>query len=502
MPAYQLFQLPKQFSLDSSGRTQPGAKAYFYATGTSTPQNTFTDATLVTPNANPVVADAAGVFGAIYLNPALEYDLTLNTSADVLIYSRAKVNDQPVTFTQTTISDLLYPITSAETSAGVTPSTKIYPSGIVERYGNVNVTASWTSAKSQYLASGRKISNLPVSITDFGGKPDDSSFDNTAALNAAVACCVTNGFRQIFFPFCASWYFKTQPAVIPSGIQLIGEHERAFLVRDYTAGSNTEAFLQWDGSTASGTERDKGGGMQRLGILSGSGTTLGAAINIVGASTTSRDGWMTFRDVVISGVGSFFFGVRIDGTNITTAGAQGMRDIAFANLTVFRCSGAHVQVSNGVNVSFRGLAVLDGGLGGTPLVNITGAGAATSNSNDVHVSNLNCGGNLTIQQCVSVSVVGRVIGTLTIDVSATNVSFIGTANAVTNTSTTATVLDTASKSQFSGGVKLINSSIMDFSNAVSASATAGGGGALPALPTAYVNVMVDGIARRMPYYNV
>lgn len=91
MPA--LFILPKQIPLSSAGGLLPGAKLYFYQTATSTPQNTYQDVLLATPHANPVVADASGIFAPIYLDPALpNYRVKLATSADVQVY---QVDDVP-----------------------------------------------------------------------------------------------------------------------------------------------------------------------------------------------------------------------------------------------------------------------------------------------------------------------------------------------------------------------------------------------------------------------
>lgn len=68
-----------------SGRA--GAKLTFSQTGTSTPQNTYADAALATPNTNPVIADSNGVFAPIYLDPTLpNYRVLYTTSADVLVY--------------------------------------------------------------------------------------------------------------------------------------------------------------------------------------------------------------------------------------------------------------------------------------------------------------------------------------------------------------------------------------------------------------------------------
>ena len=87
-----LFQLPKQVPL-SGGNILPGAKLTFSQTGTSTLQNTYQDEDLTTPHANPVVADANGVFEPIYLDPTLpHYRVRLTTAADVLVY---QVDDVP-----------------------------------------------------------------------------------------------------------------------------------------------------------------------------------------------------------------------------------------------------------------------------------------------------------------------------------------------------------------------------------------------------------------------
>jgi hypothetical protein len=81
-----LFTLPKVVSL-------PFAKLTFSRTGTATLQDTYTDADLQVAHTNPVVADAAGVFEPIYLDPTLpDYRVKLTTTADVLIY---QVDDVP-----------------------------------------------------------------------------------------------------------------------------------------------------------------------------------------------------------------------------------------------------------------------------------------------------------------------------------------------------------------------------------------------------------------------
>lgn len=87
-----LYTFPKQIAVNN-GAVVPGAKLYFYQTGTSTPQNTYQDEDRTTPHANPVVADSMGVFEPIYLDPTLpNYRVTLKTSADVTVW---QVDDVP-----------------------------------------------------------------------------------------------------------------------------------------------------------------------------------------------------------------------------------------------------------------------------------------------------------------------------------------------------------------------------------------------------------------------
>lgn len=64
---------------DDNGAPMAGALLNFYVTGTSTRKNTFSDAALTTPNANPVVADSAGRFGDIFLSSG-DYKVVLTTA--------------------------------------------------------------------------------------------------------------------------------------------------------------------------------------------------------------------------------------------------------------------------------------------------------------------------------------------------------------------------------------------------------------------------------------
>ena len=82
-----LFHMPIATALDSSGAAAATAKLYFYADGTSTPLDTYSDSQLSNTNTNPVLSDAAGRFGAIYLKNDQQYKVILKDSSDNELWS-------------------------------------------------------------------------------------------------------------------------------------------------------------------------------------------------------------------------------------------------------------------------------------------------------------------------------------------------------------------------------------------------------------------------------
>lgn len=77
------YYTPNPFEVDANGVPLAGAQLFFYITQTSTPLNTYQDAALTTPNPNPVIADANGRFGNIFLVPTTAYKVQLWTAPSV-----------------------------------------------------------------------------------------------------------------------------------------------------------------------------------------------------------------------------------------------------------------------------------------------------------------------------------------------------------------------------------------------------------------------------------
>lgn len=79
--SYQLAPCIRQRFFDTSGNPLAGGKLYAYQSGTTTPQNTYTDSSGGTPNANPVILDANGEAN-VWLDPSLSYKFILKDSSD------------------------------------------------------------------------------------------------------------------------------------------------------------------------------------------------------------------------------------------------------------------------------------------------------------------------------------------------------------------------------------------------------------------------------------
>ena len=123
-----LFTLPRQVPV-SSGETFAGARGYFTLSGTSTAADVYQDAALTTPHTSPVVASAAGVFPAIYLDETVAYKFTLKSADDSLIYAVDPINEVSTTES----------LTAAEIAAGLTLAdvNLAYEPGNVLRHGAV-----------------------------------------------------------------------------------------------------------------------------------------------------------------------------------------------------------------------------------------------------------------------------------------------------------------------------------------------------------------------------
>jgi microcystin-dependent protein len=128
----------------TTGAIASGALAYFYNENTSTPRTTYSDAVLATPRTNPVVANAAGMFGSTFLQTG-DYRLRITTSDGTEIIDQDNISP-PIT-------------TEAEASGGVSAEFLIATGQLIHKYGTGAVTGF-------VRANGRTIGNAASGATE------------------------------------------------------------------------------------------------------------------------------------------------------------------------------------------------------------------------------------------------------------------------------------------------------------------------------------------------
>lgn len=79
-------------ALDSTGAPISGATLTFYRTGTTTLQSVYSSSALTTPLSNPLTADSAGRFAAVYLDPAKTYRAILKDAGGSTIKDVDPIN--------------------------------------------------------------------------------------------------------------------------------------------------------------------------------------------------------------------------------------------------------------------------------------------------------------------------------------------------------------------------------------------------------------------------
>ncbi|CAO3447828.1 hypothetical protein [Azospirillum argentinense] len=191
-----LLPTPRQFAVDANGAPLAGAKLYFFETGTSTPKVVYADIGLSTLHPHPVVADAAGLWPAIYLGPG-SYKLEMKDADGVTVWTQDSVESSSAsigTKVVTNIAALRLIRPGPESDVGQVEVLGYHQAG--DGGGGL---FSWDGTSSaddggiiiKPVGDGpgrwRRVLAETIDAKWFGASPDNTAADNTAAVNAAIA---------------------------------------------------------------------------------------------------------------------------------------------------------------------------------------------------------------------------------------------------------------------------------------------------------------------------
>lgn len=170
---------PYAYAPGSTGAPIPGALLGFFLTGSSTKAATYSDVNLTIANTNPVVANAAGIFPSIFLDPTITYRVVESIPSD-----------------------------------GVNPPVEVW-------------TADPVSAESSATFGG-------IYVDELGAEINNPAFDSYPAFALAL-----NGSHPVV-RMQGGTYYLSQGITIPPGVTLIGD---SFLPGNPAVGTVIEFVL-------------------------------------------------------------------------------------------------------------------------------------------------------------------------------------------------------------------------------------------------------------------
>lgn len=154
--ASKIYSSPRSREFTTAGTVLAGGKLYFYVAGTTTPATVYTSSALSVAHSHPILADTSGLFPAVWLSANVSYDITCKNSAEATQWTALNYSDA---LTADEVGRVIYPISAAETAAGLTDNdlTHQYIYGNVRRHGAVGSGADDTVAVQTALSLGGEV---------------------------------------------------------------------------------------------------------------------------------------------------------------------------------------------------------------------------------------------------------------------------------------------------------------------------------------------------------
>ena len=219
---------PKAQFFDANGTPLVGGKVYTYAAGTSTPLDTYTDASAATPNTNPVILDSRGECN-LWFSTASSYKVVLETSTNVLQWTVdniatygtiASQNSNNVAITGGTISGVT--ITTSTITGDISGNAGTVTNGVY-----LTATQTLTNKTITGLASASTVNDSLGTGFTIGYRSIPQSLNTTAAASDI-----------------GKHLYVSATTTVPSGVFVAGNE---FLV--VNSGGSTVTLTQGAGTT-------------------------------------------------------------------------------------------------------------------------------------------------------------------------------------------------------------------------------------------------------------
>lgn len=249
--------MPFQTAWDAAGAVEPGAKLYFYVTGTTTPKDTYSNSGLSVANANPMIADAAGRFGAIFLGSG-DYKVILQDADGVQIWSADPVARATPASATTTVAGIVELATQAEglvgTSTSLVPPVSVVTDMIQQGFmyatggGTANAQTATLSISPPALAAGMAVV-MKATVTNTGATTLNLAGLGAVAVKVAggagaTACSggeIVSGNTYKFVYSASDSAFLVSP--IGEGVGALNA-----LTEDSSPDGSADFFGMWDAS--------------------------------------------------------------------------------------------------------------------------------------------------------------------------------------------------------------------------------------------------------------
>lgn len=206
-----LSPLPVQKFFDNNGLPAVKAQLFTYAAGSSTKTATFVDAAGITQNTNPIILNARGECN-LWLDTTKSYKFVLAPATDSdpptnPIWSVDNIAGGAGSINQL---QLVYPQTTAESAAGVTPTNLYYPGGHIDGF---------------------------YDIRRYGASTAASSATNSTAIQAASDSAFQAGGGTVYIP-CGTYNIDAVPHIWNT-VSVVGDGKFSSILHKATATAST-----------------------------------------------------------------------------------------------------------------------------------------------------------------------------------------------------------------------------------------------------------------------